>query len=213
MIIAAIIGFLFGFMGSMPVAGPIAVLVFARGIENRFRSGIAIATGGAIAEGIYACLAFWGFAKLLQEYTFVLPFSKIVAAIILFTLGIIFWRTKEVKKQENEVQDSALGGFFLGFTITALNPTLIATWSAAATTLFSTGLIKLDTSFALPFGGAAIAGIISWFSLLLFLVYRFRDRFNEKTLTKIIRGMGVFVFAIGLYFLYQFIILLPKLLS
>ncbi|MCK5796418.1 MAG: LysE family transporter, partial [Deltaproteobacteria bacterium] len=150
MLIAAIIGFLFGFIGSMPVAGPIAVIVFARGIEGRLRSGLAVAVGGALAEGVYAFLAFWGFSKLLAHYTFILPASRAVAAIVLIGLGIIFLRKKPIETTPSPVREGWGGGFFLGFGITALNPTLIATWSAASATLFSTGLVSFDATLAIP---------------------------------------------------------------
>lgn len=205
MIVAALIGFAFGFVGSMPVAGPIAVLVFARGIENRFRSGFAIAVGGALAEGIYACLAFWGFSQLLTRYSFILPASRAVAAGILIALGVIFLRKKPTPKEPPKTREGFGGGFLLGFMICGLNPTLIATWSAASATLFSTGLVSFDPQLALPFGVSAILGIVVWFGLLLFLVHRYRGRFSQRTLDKIIRVMGVFVLAIGLWFLVLFV--------
>lgn len=205
MLIALLIGFAFGFIGSMPVAGPIAVLVFARGVEQRFRSGLAIAAGGAIAEGIYAFFAFWGFSKLLGKYTFILPATRAVAAVILIALGILFIRKQPAKKDGPPPKEGFGGGFLLGFTITALNPTLIATWSAAATTLFSTGLVSFDSSLAIPFGSGAMVGIVGWFALLLYLVRRFRGRFTEATLAKVIRAMGVFLLAIGGYFAYLFV--------
>jgi threonine/homoserine/homoserine lactone efflux protein len=205
MFIAALIGFLFGFVGSMPVAGPIAVLVFARGIENRFRSGFAIAMGGALAEGVYACLAFWGFSQLLARYSFILPASRAVAAGILIGLGVVFLRKKTVQKEAPKTREGFGGGFALGFTITALNPTLIATWSAASATLFSTGLVSFESHLAIPFGISAILGIVVWFGLLLYLVHRFRGRFSQHTLTKIIRVMGVFVIVIGLWFAVLFV--------
>ncbi|PID39073.1 MAG: hypothetical protein CSA65_07310 [Proteobacteria bacterium] len=200
MIFAVLIGFAFGFVGSMPVAGPIAVLVFARGIENRFRSGFAIAVGGAIAEGIYACLAFWGFSQLLARYSFILPASRGIAAGILIGLGVVFLRKKTVEKKAPKAKEGFGGGFMLGFMICGLNPTLIATWSAASATLFSTGLVSFDPHLAIPFGASAILGIVVWFALLLYLVHRFRGRFSQASLTTIIRVMGVFVIGIGLWF-------------
>ncbi|MBW2735341.1 MAG: LysE family transporter [Deltaproteobacteria bacterium] len=205
MVVALIIGFLFGFIGSMPVAGPIAVLVFARGVENRHKSGLFIALGGALAEGIYAFLAFWGFAALLAKYSFIMPASRAAAAVVLTALGVVFLRRKTVQKDVPPTEDGWRSGFMLGFTITALNPTLIATWTAAATTLFSTGWVKFEPAMALPFGGGAIIGIASWFGLLLYLVRRYRGRFSNDSLTRIIRVMGVFLLGIAAYFAVLFV--------
>jgi len=202
MLIAVIVGFLFGFIGSMPVAGPIAALVFSRGIDGRFRSGLSIAAGGALAEGIYAFLAFWGFAELLAHYPVLVPISRAVAVVVLTALGIIFLRRRPRTKKAapNKRADSFGSSLALGFTITALNPTLIATWSAAATTLFSTGLVAFRSSLALPFGLAACAGIVSWFALLLWLVRRYRSRFSDTTLNRVIQVMGIFLLGVAVYF-------------
>ncbi len=73
MLSALLAGFLFGFIGSMPVAGPIAGLVLSRGLQGRFASGANIAVGAALAEAAYACLAFWGFSTLLADHGWIDP--------------------------------------------------------------------------------------------------------------------------------------------
>lgn len=210
MFAALIIGVLFGFIGSMPVAGPIAVLVFARAIEGRYRSGLYIAFGCGLAESAYACLAFWGFSTLLADHEWVVPVSRGVAAVILFGLGLVFARRgtggsmPAVTEQERPAE-GRWGSFALGLSITALNPTLIATWSAAATTLFSTGLVSFEPHLAAPFGVGALSGIIGWFALLLGLVRRYKGRFSTETLDRVIRVMGIFLIALGLWFAWVFV--------
>ena len=82
MLIAFVVGFLFGFIGSIPVAGPISALVFSRGIQGRFRSGVFISLGGGVAEALYSFLAFWGFSSYLTRYPFIVPVSRAAAAAI-----------------------------------------------------------------------------------------------------------------------------------
>ncbi len=55
--IAPLTGFLMGFVGSMPIAGPVSLLVFHRGILGRYWDGWLIGLGGALAEGIYCAVA------------------------------------------------------------------------------------------------------------------------------------------------------------
>ncbi|MCA9666838.1 MAG: LysE family transporter [Myxococcales bacterium] len=213
MLIAALVGFAFGFIGSMPVAGPIAVLVFARGVEGRFRAALAIAAGSALSEMGYAFLAFWGFAAFLAKYAWIVPASRGVAAAVLAVLGIVFVRKRESEgeaKDPGKSRDSLAGNFFLGFTICALNPTLIATWTAAATTLFSTGLVRFEKGMALPFALGACVGIISWFSVLIVLVRRYRGRFKPSTLDRIIRVMGVVLLVLAGWFAFSLVQYLIK---
>ncbi len=205
MIIAALLGFAFGFIGSMPFAGPIAVLVVARGVEGRYKSGLGIAIGAGVAEGFYACGAFMGLAELLTRFPLLLTITRVTAVIVLTVLGILFLRYRTTDKPTVEHKEGWGGGVILGFTITALNPTLIATWSAAAATLFASGWIPMDRALALPFGGAAVIGIIGWFALLLYLLKRYRGRFSQRTLDRVIQSMGIFLLGIAGWFIYQLI--------
>jgi threonine/homoserine/homoserine lactone efflux protein len=199
-LLAALLGFCFGYIGSMPVAGPIAVLVFGRGLEDRARNGLFLASGAAIAESVYAYLAFWGFSAFLVSYPWIEPVSRAAAAIILTTLGVHFYRKKPVPAGEVKPQRKAGNkrSFFLGFTITALNPTLIATWTAAVTTVFSLGIVSFESAEALPFSLGAFSGIIGWFATLLYLLNRFRSRFSRATLDRLVKGMGVLLIVLGL---------------
>lgn len=206
MLTALLIGFPFGFFGSMPVAGPIAVLVFSRAIDNRFKSGLMIAAGAAIAESIYAFLAYWGFSSFLIQYPWIDPVSRALAAVILIGLGVAFALKKDSDEAPPPVEREGLfGAFMLGFSITALNPTFIATWTAAATMLYSTGILEFTPANAMPFSLSVCAGIVAWFALLIWLIRRFKSRFRRRTLTKVVRYMGWFLIAVGIYFAYKFV--------
>lgn len=205
-LVAALIGFCFGFFGSVPVAGPIAALVLQRGLVGRFRAGALIGAGAAVAEAGYAFLAFWGFSTFLVKYPIVEPISRIAAALILVGLGISFARYRQAQGAEDKKsKDTVLGSLSLGFTITALNPTLIATWTAATTTLYSADLIKLEPSSAPFFAGGSLVGIGGWFALLTWLLRRYRGRFKEETLTIVVRVVGAFIVVLGLYFGWKFV--------
>ena len=210
MLLAALIGFVFGFVGSMPIAGPIAILVFGRGLEDRSRSGLYLAAGAAIAESVYAYLAFWGFSAFLTRYAWIEPVSRVSAAVILTGLGIHLARKPSQSEGSYTPPDPNVGNkrsFFLGFTITLLNPTLIATWTAAVTTVYSLHVVHFDAGGALPFSIGACIGITSWFATLLSLLGRFRSRFSRGALDRVLRVMGYALIAVGLTiagrFLYQ----------
>jgi threonine/homoserine/homoserine lactone efflux protein len=205
--LAALLGFCFGFVGSMPVAGPIAVLVFGRGLEDRARNGLFLASGAAIAESIYAYLAFWGFSAFLARYPWIEPTSRVAAAVILTGLGIHFYR-KQPSPEGVVPPVQGVGNkrsFFLGFTITALNPTLIATWTAAVTTVYSLDIVRFDSSEALPFSLGAFTGIVSWFATLLYLLNRFRSRFSRGSLDRLVHAMGILLIVLGLGIATRFI--------
>lgn len=192
MVLATLLGLLFGFVGSMPIAGPISALVFTRALRGRMQEGLFIAIGGALAEAIYAALAFWGFAALLEKYDWIQSVSNGVASLILAVLGVMFLFQSPSQREvsAHDAPDPSKTGIVLGFTITILNPTLIATWSAASAILFSTGLVALEGQQVLPFSFGVLVGIVLWFTALLRLVGHFRERFSYASLNVVLRVTG-----------------------
>jgi threonine/homoserine/homoserine lactone efflux protein len=204
---AAILGFLFGFVGSIPVAGPVAMLVVSRGLEDRTRSALYLASGAALAEGAYAYLAFWGFAQLLARWAWVEPASRLAAAVISTGLGVRFVSGAGTGATVHPPADPRIGckrSFVLGVTLTALNPVLIAAWAAAVTALYSLDLVRLDRSAALPFSLGASAGVAAWFAVLLGFLQRLRQRVSRAALARVMRGMGVLLILLGLGFAARF---------
>lgn len=63
MIAALVIGFVLSFLGSVPIAGPIAVIIVSKALEHRNRAAFFISIGASVAESFYAFLAFWGFRR------------------------------------------------------------------------------------------------------------------------------------------------------
>lgn len=201
MVAALLIGFCFGFFGSIPVAGPIAALVLERGLTGRYVSAALVGIGGGIAEAVYAFLAFYGFATYLTRYPIIEPISRTLAAVILIALGITFARYKvsEAKLEQKPVEAPARS-LLVGFTITALNPTLIATWTAATTTLYSADIVQLESADALPFSLGALVGIIGWFALLTGLLKKYGKRFSPVRLALVVRSIGVLILLLGVWF-------------
>jgi threonine/homoserine/homoserine lactone efflux protein len=209
MFTASLIGFILGFVTSIPIAGPISILVFGRGLQDRGHTAVYLAVGSAIAESIYAYLAFWGFAALLSKYPWINPVSCALAAVILTALGIRFAAVKHDHSPEQpEAEQGSQGrkrSFFLGMTITALNPTLAATWPALVAMVHSFHIVTFEIGHALPFSIGVALGISTWFTLLLALIARFKGRFRPATLDVVIRIMGIALTGLGIWFAVRFI--------
>jgi threonine/homoserine/homoserine lactone efflux protein len=196
---AVIVGVVLGYIGSMPVAGPIALLVLGRGLENRSRNGLALAFGAAIAESVYAYLAFWGFGAVLARYAWIEKAARFGAAIALIALGVHFYRRRHKAAAASPPAGNAgdARNFVLGFMITLLNPTLIATWTFTVTTVYSLGLLTFEAHKALPFSLGAFSGIVGWFATLLYLLKRFRANVTQTGLQRALKLVGVVLIAVG----------------
>ncbi|PTL75299.1 hypothetical protein DAT35_55680 [Vitiosangium sp. GDMCC 1.1324] len=197
-LITALVAFTFGFIGSMPLAGPIAVLVFSTSAQKQYGTALRIGLGAALAVAIYASVAFWGFSTFLANRPAVLPVSHGLSALVLTVLGVHFarWKPRD-EQQPARGHNPHLQGFLLGFTIAALNPTLLATWSTAVAFLYSQQLVAFSGLLALPFGAAAGAGVASWELVFVGLLRRYQSRFSRQALAWMVRGMGVLLLVGG----------------
>lgn len=211
MLTAALFGFLLGFFGSIPVAGPLAVLVLSRGLDGRFRPALLIAVGGAVGEAGYAALAFWGFGALLADYSWIEPASRGAGALILAPLGYMLVRTPKASPLVAEATSappprrSDLASFLLGFTVTAANPALIATWTAAVTALFASDVVDFEPSSAAFFALGTALGIAAWSALLLGFIWKLKNRFRPELLAATKRVTGALVIALAIFFAWRFI--------
>lgn len=200
MVTALFLGLLFGFFGAMPLAGPIALLILSRGMEGRFREGMFTALGASAAETIYAFLAFLGFSAFLTQFTWVLPVSKGLAAVVLTLLGISFIRKRPPEPGKAVTHGRGRHALAIGFLLTALNPTLVATWSAATTTLYSLEVVEFQPQYSWLFALGVFAGDMAWYWLMLVLTTHHRLRFGPNVLARVLQVMGIGLIALAAWF-------------
>lgn len=205
MLLALLFGFLMGFFGSMPLAGPIALLVFMRGLGGAHRSAMAIAAGAAIAEAGYAFLAFWGMSELTARFPSLVVASRGAGALILLGLGVYFATRATEAVQVELPRERARSSFALGLSITALNPTFLATWTAAVAVVQSTRVIPPDAQAAGPFALGVAGGIVGWFWLMVLALRRWRDRFRPQTVGIVLRFVGAALAAMGVWAAINFV--------
>jgi threonine/homoserine/homoserine lactone efflux protein len=201
LLFALVAGAVMGFLGSMPIAGPIAVLVLERGLVGRRREGLSVALGAATAESIYAFLAFWGLGTVLHAAPAVLPISRLVGAAVMIALGIYLATRKSrppVPEQELvEATGRKRRGFLLGLSVTFLNPTIIASWTVVTATVHSTGWVAPGLVSAVLFAAGVGSGIVGWFTTMLRLLDRFQSGLRPQTVDRVLHVTGWLVVAIG----------------
>jgi threonine/homoserine/homoserine lactone efflux protein len=201
LLLALLAGAVMGFLGSMPIAGPVAVLVLERGLVGRRREGLGVALGAATAESIYAFLAFWGLGAVLHAAPGILPVSRLVGAGVMITLGI-YLATRRSGPRTTEVESpDATGhkrrGFLLGISVTFLNPTIIASWTVVTATVHSTGWVAPGLASAVVFAAGVGGGIVGWFVTMLRLLHRFQSGLRPQTIDRVLHITGWLVVAIG----------------
>ena len=122
-----VVALVFGFVGSMPLAGPDRGARWSRARRSgAFGEALRIGLGAAVAEGVYAGVAFWGFTTFLAQHAIVVPISTAATAVVLIGVGarFVFWRPDG--EGGRRCAREPPGRLLLGFSVSAFNPTLLA---------------------------------------------------------------------------------------
>jgi len=200
MLTALIVGLALGFFGSIPVAGPISILVLKDALEKGHRQGFHIALGAAAGESVYAFVAFWGLTTVLETFPVLMPISKIAGAVLVIVLGIylVVRRPKPTEATAGKLADRQSKLWLRGFLIAVLNPTLLATWTTIVTGLNAASLVEPSPRGALPFAIGVGVGIFGWFAFLVeVVVRRFRKRLDATKIQKVVRAFGWAMIGVG----------------
>lgn len=198
--IALIAGLVLGFFGSIPVAGPVSILVIKNALEKGIKQGIDIAIGASVGEAVYAFIAFWGLTTVLEQFPVLVPISKIAGAVLVIALGIylVVRRTNPTDMHAANLADRQERRLLRGFLSAFLNPTLLATWTTVVTALHATSLVDPSPRGAIPFAIGVGIGIFGWFAFLVeIVVRRFRDRLAPENVQKVVRGFGWAMIGLG----------------
>ncbi len=150
----SLIGLVAGFIFSMPVAGPISILVTSNALKGRLKYCNLLAIGASFADFLYVLVAVYGITHLFTVYKPVIPYILGAGSLFILYIGIRIIRTKfdpEHAGEESRLAEGrgqkAHGAFYTGFMINFLNPTIFFGWlissfialSFAASLGFDTG--------------------------------------------------------------------------
>jgi threonine/homoserine/homoserine lactone efflux protein len=158
------------FVGSVPMTGPLALLVLDRIIAAQRRAALWIAIAGALVEGAIAAGVALLLPLVLRHSEAIVLRARLSGAFVIFAVGITLTIRPDLLRSIKT--DRKRQSFAAGFLTTALNPTLLATWTVAVTTLHTNGLLASGSGTWLVFGIGVGAGALGWFLLLLLLAWR-----------------------------------------
>lgn len=148
-----IIGFLAGFIFSMPIAGPISIIITSNALKGNQRFCTRAAIGASIIEFFYVFIVIYGITKLYGYYKDYVPYILLIGSVFLFFIAYQIIKTnlnfdafhlseKVDKKIENK------GGLRAGLIINLTNPSLLFGWLTSSFLVFS-----LASSLGLNTGG------------------------------------------------------------
>ncbi|OQB29672.1 MAG: LysE type translocator [Bacteroidetes bacterium ADurb.Bin174] len=194
-------GIIIGLFISVPM-GPIGMLIVQRTLDRGRKYGIATGLGATSSDLIYTVvgLFFIGFVvDFIEENKIVL---QVIGSIVVFLFGIFIYKNKPqhqlqhqlLPKQQNS--GNIVTDFFSSLVLTLSNPfilfVLLALFArfnflAENTTLFHNivGMLSI------------LAGALSWWLVLTFLVNKFRSKLSYRSINLINQIIGLIIMLIG----------------
>lgn len=130
-ITVSIAGLLAGFIFSMPIAGPISILIATNALKGSLRYCNLVSIGASVADFTYVFIAVFGLTRLYPFYKPAIPYIFAAGSLFFLFLGYKIIRTKiDIEHLEDKshlaekIQKQERGAFYTGFMINFLNPTL-----------------------------------------------------------------------------------------
>lgn len=197
--------FLLGAAGSIPVAGPISVLVLRRGLSARFAEARATAIGAAVAEAAHVFLARRGLGWLATRWPALLFASRTLGCLLLAATAAWLWLRPVQLPSESATEGSTARArvgvaahLGLGFALAIGNLGILINWAALLNSLH---LVGQATGVAqdLAFAAAVAAGIAAWFIAALALLARGRARVEAGMLRWTTRAVAVLLLALAVF--------------
>jgi threonine/homoserine/homoserine lactone efflux protein len=191
-------GILVGLFVSIPL-GPIGMLCIQRTLNRGQKYGIATGFGATASDLLYTIVSlfFLSFVlDLIEQYKFVIQISG-SAILIIFGYFIFNSHPSAQPKPHESKQFSLFGDFITSFGLTLSNPLVLFVLIA----LFAKFefITNESTFFEIAIGIASIlSGALLWWSVLTFLVSKFRQKLNINGLRTINKVTGIVIIGIGI---------------
>jgi len=138
----SITGLLAGFILSMPVAGPISIIITSNALKGKLRFCARTAIGAVIVEFFYVMIAVYGIAAFYPYYKPVIPYFLLIGSVIILSIGIKIVKTRlDLENIDTKVvvtdKLANRGGFRIGLFLNLTNPTLFLGWLVSSFMVFS----------------------------------------------------------------------------
>ncbi len=147
----SIVGFIAGFIYSIPIAGPISIIVVSKAFQGKLRYCERLTLGAAIIESVFVFIAVYGLAALYEYYQPFVPYLLLIGSVFVIFLGFKMRKQKlDFKSLESKVvvtdKYENRGGLRIGIVLNLTNPVLFINWIVASfITLSFVSSIGLNT--------------------------------------------------------------------
>jgi threonine/homoserine/homoserine lactone efflux protein len=199
------IGWLVSFLGQLPL-GTLSITSTQIAVQENFANAWKYAIGVALVEIVYLRLTLSGVNWIVQHQLFfiILGWLTVIVFFVLGAASIFSARKQDEKEKKALLLDNDLHRFFLGLSMSALNPAQIPFWFIWSSYLLNAKLLHSDnTAFNLFTAGCGM-GTISGLALYMYggnwLITKMNT--SNRTLNFV---MGIIFFIAAIAQLYRMI--------
>jgi threonine/homoserine/homoserine lactone efflux protein len=172
------------------------MVIWAAAIEGQAVRARMLGLGGAIAEGLWALGAARGLGLLLESNPRWETLLRAGGGGIALGIGLALAFSRP--RAEGARSNASAPGLVTGFLLVALNPSFLAAWLASCALLQGSprlaGVLSASQAPWLALG--AVIGVGCWFSVLVQLIERHREKISLWHRT-VVRGLGFVLIALG----------------
>jgi threonine/homoserine/homoserine lactone efflux protein len=157
-------GMVISFLGSLPL-GTLNIAAMQIAVQETVRRALAYALGVAIVEILYVRLSLKGIDWIIanRKIFYFLEWVTVVLFLVLAISSFMVSRRAE-SKQKNLLLNNKVNRFWLGLSMSAVNPVQIPFWFLWSSYLYSTGLLKADSyyfnAYTLGIGVGTVTGLL-----------------------------------------------------
>ncbi len=136
-----LLGFFAGFVFSMPVAGPVSIIITSNALKGNKTYCLRAAAGASVVEFVYVFAAIFGITTFYLTYKSAIPYLLIFGSVVIIFIGVKIIRTKldieNIDESKIKKKPKTTGGFRTGAILNITNPSLFISWLTASFMLFS----------------------------------------------------------------------------
>ena len=157
-------GLLISFLGSLPL-GTLNITAMQIAIQETIRRALQYALGVAIIELCYVRLSLKGIDWILanQQVFYYMEWATVVLFLILGISSLLAARKKSGEQKPIQL-NNRMHRFWLGVSMSAINPVQIPFWFLWSSYLFSTNLLKSDSLhfnvYTVGIGVGTVSGLL-----------------------------------------------------
>jgi len=186
-------GLVAGFIIAAPV-GPVNVLCISRTLSKGWRSGLVSGLGAATADALYGCIAGFSITFVIQFLIREEFWIRLFGGIFLVLIGVSYFKRPPSLSTEGE-ERSGESDYASTLLLNLTNPTTVLSFLAVLAAL---GMSDSRTSWlSLLLVVGIFCGSMLWWVVLISVINRVRDRFNDRAVLWMNRIAGVAIGGFG----------------